>query len=304
MNLKRFWRRRGHYGSPIGIALFLLPALATYTFLMLIPTLQTFGYSVVKWQGIVPDWGQFNGFKQFEHVFRDPIFWIGVGNSARASILGILFTMPVAMALAYVLTRHARAVGLFRTVYYLPSVVPSVMLAFMWRFIFAQALNPILVTAGLRAVSWLSKDGVVQWSTNFPKAWRDVGFWVVILMAGMASVPRELYEAAQLDGAGELQLVRHVTLPSIWGLFITANITVLSGALGTFIFQRLMTKGGPNDRTQTLVGYMVRFLTGGTIGDAGRIDWGYASALAAVQFTLSATVAGVLLWLRRRTGED
>jgi ABC-type sugar transport system permease subunit len=211
--------------------------------------------------------------------------------------------MPVAMALAYVLTRHARAVGLFRTIYYLPSVVPSVMLAFMWRFVFAQAVNPILVGVGLRAVSWLSKDGVVQWSTNFPKAWRDVGFWVVILMAGMASVPRELYEAAQLDGAGELQLVRHVTLPSIWGLFITANITVLSGALGTFIFQRLMTKGGPNDRTATLVGYMVRFLTGG-LREAGRIDWGYASALAAIQFSLSATVAGVLLWLRRRTGED
>jgi ABC-type sugar transport system permease subunit len=64
-----------------------------------------------------------------------------------------------------------------------------------------------------------------------------------------------------------------------------------------------MTKGGPNDRTATLVGYMVRFLTGG-LREAGRIDWGYASALAAVQFTLSATVAGVLLWLRRRTGED
>ena len=117
MNLKRFWRRRGHYGGPIGIALFLLPALATYTFLMLIPTLQTFGYSVVEWQGILPDWSRFGGFKQFEHVFRDPIFWIGVANSARASLLGILITMPVAMGLAYVLTRHARAVGLFRTVY-------------------------------------------------------------------------------------------------------------------------------------------------------------------------------------------
>jgi raffinose/stachyose/melibiose transport system permease protein len=303
MNLKRFWLRRGHYGSPIGIALFLLPALIPYTFLMLYPTLQTFGYSVVKWQGIIPDWSAFDGFTQFGYLFRDPIFWIGLANCARASLLGILFTMPVAMALAYVLTRHARAAGLFRTIYYLPSVVPGVMLAFMWRFIFSKAINPILEAVGLSAVRWLSRDGVVQWSTNFPWAWRGVGFWVVILMAGMASVPRELYEAAQLDGAGELQLVRHVTLPSIWGLFITANITVLSGALGTFIFQRLMTEGGPNDRTHTLVSYLVSFLTRGSTA-AGRIDWGFASALAAVQFSLSATVAGVLLWLRGRTGED
>jgi len=76
---------------------------------------------------------------------------------------------------------------------------------------------------------------------------------------------------------------------------------VFLGALGTFIYQRLMTQGGPNDRTHTLVEYMVRFLTGGMM-EAGRIDWGYASALAVVQFSLSATVAGILLWLRRRTG--
>lgn len=303
MNLKRFWLRRGHYGSPIGIALFLVPALAAYTFLVLYPTLQTFGFSVVKWHGYVPDWSQFDGFRQFGYAFRDPIFWIGLANCARASILGVLFTMPLAMALAYVLTRHARAAGMFRTIYYLPSVVPNVMLAFMWRFIFAQAVNPILMAVGLRAVPWLSGDGIVQWTTNFPMAWREIGFWVVILMAGMAGVPQELYEAAQLDGAGELQLVRHVTLPSIWGLFITANITVLAGALGTFVYQRLMTQGGPNDRSHTLVSYMVRFLTFGSM-TAGRVDWGYASALAAIQFSLSATVAGVLLWLRGRTSES
>jgi ABC-type sugar transport system permease subunit len=299
MDLKKTFSHRGHYGSSIGIFLFLLPGLFAYTLLMLYPTIQSFVYSMINWKGVLPTW-QFVGFKYYIQMVQDPVFVTAIINNLRAWALNALFMLPLAMTLAYMLHRFVRWISIFRTLYYIPAITSAVMLAFLWRFIIIKAIPPLLALFHLPNIPFLFGDGIVQWTVNFPAAWADVGFWMIIFMAGMASVSQELIEAAQLDGAGEPQLLRHIILPGIWGLFLTANVAIVASSLGAFIYQQLMPSppGGPNSLTHTLISYTLQLLWGNY--NSQLQFWGKGSSFAVFQFTLSAVITFVMLRFGRR----
>lgn len=291
--------RKRHYGSPIGIALFLLPGLGIFTVMMLYPTVQSVIYSLLNWQGL-RNTREFVGLANYVHVLRDPVVYIALTNNFRAWLLYNFVQLPLALLLAFALSRKVRFASLFRFLYYIPSVTSGSALALMWLFIFTAeyGLNNFLRKIGLGVLvrRWLSTDGIVQWTTNIPETWQWVGFYMVIFMAAISCIPEEFFEAAQIDGANAWQQLLHITLPSIVPVYIAASITVLKDALNAYIYPFIMTEGGPLHMSETLVTYTLNQIW-------NERQWGYGSALAVLHFALSALAAGLVWRFSRKSRE-
>ena len=286
--------RSRRYASSWGIFLFLLPGLGIYTLLMLYPSLLSLYFSVLDWQGGPIAAAPVVGLANFIAISKDQFIGMALTNNGRVLLFNWSFQLPMAMLLAYVLSRLRHGAGLYRFLFYIPVVLPAATLALMWRFIFSGSdyglLNNVLRGLGLEALiqRWLSGDGVVQWTTTFPSAWQHVGFFMVIFLAAMAGIPEEYYEAAAIDGANSWQQLRHVTLPGLRPVYVSAMILGLQGALGSFIYPLLMTKGGPLHLSETVISYSLYLLWVKNI-------WGYGSAVAVLTFLLG-IVAVVLVW--------
>lgn len=292
--LKRNPAGRSRYGNPRDALLFLLPGVGAYTVLMLYPSLLSLYYSVLEWEGGPIAAAPFVGLANFRQMLGDPFVRGALTNNGRMLLLNWVFQLPLALALAYILSRLRRGAGVYRFLFYIPVILPAATMALMWRFIFSGndygLLNNVLERLGLETyiLRWLSADGVVQWSTTFPASWQGVGFFMVIFIAGLAGIPEEYYEAAAIDGANGWQQLIHITLPNIRGVYVSAMILALHGALGAFVYPLLMTRGGPLHLSETLISYSLYLLW-------ERRTWGYGSAVATLSFLLS-VVAAALVW--------
>lgn len=296
-----FLSRTGHYGGPIGIALFLLPGVGLYTAVMVYPAVQSLIYSVLEWQGVRPVW-RFAGFGSYVRMLNDPIVRMALMNNLRAIFLHLFIGLPLALLLSYALTRKVRGALVFRFLYYFPNVATVTILALMWKFLFTQeyGLNAVLRLLGLGSVirPWLSTDGIVQWTTNIPHVWQAVGFWAVIFVAAISGISRELYEAARIDGANAWHEFLYIVVPSVRNVYLSASVASINWALGTYIYQYIMTVGGPLHKSQTLTSYTVMRLYSIEL-----VDWGYGSTLAVLQFALGVVVSAIIWRLSRRRRE-
>jgi raffinose/stachyose/melibiose transport system permease protein len=282
------------YGSIPGIILFLLPGVGVYTLFMLYPSLLSLYYSVLDWQGGPIQAAPFVGLDNFQQILADPFVPKALGNNVRVLLLNWAFQLPIALMLAYVLSRLRHGVSLYRFLYYIPVILPAATMALLWRFIFSGSsyglLNNILTFAGLETwvLPWLSGNGIVQWSTSFPGAWVGVGFFTVIFLAALVGIPDEYYEASAIDGANSLQQFLFITIPNLRSVYVYSLILALQGALGAFMYPLLMTRGGPLHLSETLISYSLYLLW-------ERRVWGYGSAVATLSFLLG-ILATALVW--------
>jgi ABC-type sugar transport system permease subunit len=294
--------RTYRYGSPTGILLFLLPGLGVYTLFMLYPSLLSLYYSFLDWEGGPVRQAPFVGLDNFRSIFQDPFLFSALGNNGRLLLINWVIQLPLALLLAYILSRLSRGASLYRFIFYLPVILPAATMALMWRFVLSGndygLLNNLLARLNLEHLSqgWLSANGVVQWTTTAPAAWVSVGFYMVIFLAALAGIPDEYYEAAAIDGANHWQQLIFITLPNIRGVYIYTMILALQGALGAFIYPLLMTKGGPLHLSESLISYSLYLLWEKKV-------WGYGSAVAALSFLLG-IVATVLIWRFARQREQ
>lgn len=279
--------------------LFLFPGLALYSALMLYPTGQSLFYSVQHYDGLT---GRFVGLANFRELLHDPLVWVGAVNNLRVLALSVFFQLPLALVLAYMLSRHAtRSAGFFRFLYFVPGLIGAATVALLWGFVYQKEglLNAVLGGAGLSSLiqPWLSKDGVVQWTVAIPGVYAGIGFFVIIYMAAISDIPDSLYEAAALDGAGSWQQLFHITLPSIRGVYLMTNILAVTGALAAFVFPFILTQGGPLHRTETLTSYAV--------WQAFRnYRRGYGSAVAVFHFAIAIAAALLIRRFARREHEE
>jgi ABC-type sugar transport system permease subunit len=291
------------YGSKIGIFLFLLPGVGVYTLFMLYPSLLSLYYSVLKWQGGPVSAAPFVGLDNFGQILKDPYIFDALKNNLRVLTLNWVFQLPFALLLAYVLSRLRHGVNLYRFLFYIPVILPVATMALLWRFIFSGSnyglLNNLLRGLGLESLihPWLSGNGIVQWTTSLPGSWVGVGFFMVIFLAALMSIPEEYYEASSIDGANHWQQFIFITLPNIRSVYIYALILAVQGALGAFIYPLLMTSGGPIHMSETLISYSLYLLW-------ERKTWGYGSAVATLSFMLG-IIATALIWrFGRQRPED
>ena len=284
-----------------GLWVFLIPALAAYAGFVVAPVAESFRLSLYRWPNAVSE-PVFNGLGHFARLAHDPIFWRALLHNVLLVAMSLVVQLPLAVLLAVLLSYPIRGRWVFRTVFFAPMIVPTVAIAVLWSYIY-------LPEYGLldRIIRWFAPDFAGAWLSDPRTAlpcvfiaicWRYTGFHMVLFMAGIASIPEELYEAARIDGASEWQAFKRITLPLLGPTFRVSAVLSVIGSLKYFDLVYLMARGAPKEARELLATYVFRKAFK---GDVGR--YGYGSAIAVVLF-LAALFAGVLITqLARRRRE-
>lgn len=277
--------------------LFLAPALAVYVCFALLPILEAGGLSLFSWnQGQArPAW---LGLGNYAEACSDGVFWRAVLNNLLLAALSVGGQLPIALILAAVLAGPLRGRWLFRTAYFAPMVLPTVVIAFFWRFFLLDPedglANAALRMAGSSGADWLGDPRLAFGAVFSAVSWKYIGFHMVILLAGVLAIPGELYEAAKIDGAGTWGRFRHVTLPGVAPVLGVTALLAVIGSLKYFDLVYVMTKGGPDHATELGATWIY------AVGVDGR-RVGYGCALAVVLLAVSLVAAALVLRLRKGT---
>ena len=269
--LRRSERRAG--------VIFVIPALVIYVLLLALPILQTFYFSLTKWNGID---ASFVGLANYQRLFADPTFWRVVANN-----LFLLAAIPVAilipLAVAFLLNEHVFGWKFFRSVYFLPTAISWVVIGIVAVRFFAQRgiLNSLLAGLGIPVqTDMLASEWTAMLAVAITFVWSVFGTNTIIFITGMATLDRDVYEAARVDGAGGFTTFVEITIPMLMRFiqfaFILTLITAFT-ALFSLIF--VMTGGGPGYGTTTLEFYV--YQQGFQVG-----VFGYAAAIGIVLFVI------------------
>jgi raffinose/stachyose/melibiose transport system permease protein len=275
--------------------LFLAPALVVYAGFALLPILEAGGLSLCSWnQGQArPSW---LGPGNYAEAFSDGVFWRAVLNNLLLAALSVAVQLPVALALAAMLAAPLRGRWLFRTVYFAPMVLPTVVIAFFWRYFLLDPedglANAALRLAGAGGADWLGDPRLAFGAVFSAVSWKHIGFHTIILLAGVLAIPGGLYEAATIDGAGAWGRFRHVTLPGVAPVLGVCALLAVIGSLKYFDLVYVMTRGGPDHATELGATWVY------AVGvEARRV--GYGCALAVVLLVVSLLAAALVMKIRR-----
>ncbi|MDR6867453.1 multiple sugar transport system permease protein [Microbacterium resistens] len=288
-------RRRGSLTA----LLVALPALLVFAVFSWWPILRGLVMSVQKTNFVGP--AEWVGWSNFAYVLGDPLLGAAVLNTLLFALLAILFGFPLPLALAVVIsTVSARRRGLYAGLAYLPVIVPPVVAILLWKFAYDPGatglFNAMLSGLGIGPLPWLNSASLAMPSIVLQATWAGAGTSVLIYLAALTAVRPELYEAAMLDGAGIWRRVWTVTLPQIRGIVLVMLLLQLIGAAQVFTEPFLMTGGGPQNATTTVLLLMYRYAFGGSA------DYGAATALGVLLAIVLALLSFLYLRLTRRWG--
>lgn len=252
------------------IVIFLLPVMLLVTAYYIYPIIFLMILSFSQWNGIDPI--QFIGINNFIKLFSNSVFLIAARNSAIWALTAAILQILLALLLALILARKPKGWGLFRTVYFLPQVISAVSLASMWLMLYNPVYGPIntvLESIGLEHLSrnWLGDTDTALFAVIFSKQ-IYVGYFLVIILSGIMSVPRELYESAMMDGANSVKQDLYITIPIIKPILLTAATLAIAFGLRQFGTTFIMTKGGPAHETEVLALFLYNRMTGSRYGEA------------------------------------
>jgi multiple sugar transport system permease protein len=235
-------------------------------------------YAVASWRNL-----RFVGLRNYGRLLHDPLFGAALGNTLYFVAVGVPLTTALSLGAALLVSsKQVRFQGLFRTLFFLPVVTTLVAVAVVWRYVYHPRfglLNQGLGTLGLGPIDWLGDPRFAMPAIIVMASWKNFGFNMIVLVAGLQSIPDNLYEAARLDGASDLQQLRHVTLPMLAPTLLFVTVITVIGYFQLFAEPYVMTQGGPSNRTLSIVLLMY---------EQGFRWWnmGYAAAVAFVLFAI------------------
>jgi raffinose/stachyose/melibiose transport system permease protein len=284
-----------------GIAgLFMLPALALYALFVLFPIVQAARFSVFDWNGLKA-MDHFVGLANFQRALGDPVFLGAVSHNAFIIILSLAVQIPLALSLALILNRRFRGRAILRLIFFAPYVIAEVITAIVWSLLLQpNGLAEHLMTAiglGDAYEPWLASRDTVLIAMFFIITWKYFGFHMILLLAGLQGIPRELEEAAAIDGASRWQGIRYVILPLLGPTIRVSVFLSIIGSIQLFDLVWVTTRGGPVNASNTMAVYMF---------DRGfvRFQFGYGSAVAVILFLICFALAlAYQRWVLRRDTE-
>ena len=242
---------------------FLAPAILIYAVFFLYPSADAFRISLYKWSGFYFKNATFIGLGNFKEALNDKWMRLAFANNILIMVLGGIFMFAMALFFAVVLTNpRFKARTFFKTVIFLPNVINAVGVALLWVFILQPRfgmLNLLFRSIGLdnMAKVWLGSRGMAMSSIIFVIVWYVIGFYMVLLIAGIEGIPTDLYDAAKVDGASDWQTFWRVTMPLLRDMIVIAVIYWMIGALKIFGVVWALTRGQPANSTHTVATYMM-----------------------------------------------
>lgn len=264
--------------------LFLLIPLLFFLIVRFLPTFMALRMSLFDWN-ILKEQQPYVGLENYQRLFEDPKFGQALKNTALYTVIGVPVQIALGLALALLLARIRGLRGLFRALYFAPYVTPIVAAAWVWQWLFSPQFGPVntlIVALGLPPQSFLTSPAQALPTTAALVVWQNLGFQIVLFLAGLAAIPRTYYEAAEIDGASGWQAFRGITWPLLNPTIVFSVVT------GTISYLQLFTQvvnlnftdqGGPLGSTMTVALYIYQMAF-------GRYAMGYASAITVVLFAI------------------
>lgn len=273
-------------GQKLAIFVGLLPALLIYLGIAVIPIAISVYYSFMNWNGLSAM--TFVGFDNFKLIFNDSVFWKSVVNNIIIMVSGIFGQVPLGLLLALLLNSKLKGGTFFRTVGFMPVVIPAVIVSLIWGMVYNTEygfLNGFLGLIGLESwqQNWLGNPSYSMISLAVAYIWQNCGFYMIIFLAALQNIPNEVYEAAELDGATGIKKTFHITIPMIKETIFVAIVYCISTSFRVFDLIHVMTGGGPAHNTEVMTIYMYNktFIS---------LQFGYGSAVSVLILLFSLVV--------------
>lgn len=286
---------------------FLIVPLILYAIWVIYPTFATFFLAFTNWDGFSPlaD-AKRVGFDNFERLFRDRNFWKAISNNLKWIAVFITVPTTLGLALAMVLDSNVKFDRFLKVSYYLPMVLAFVVIGMVWGWIYNPAQG--LINGGLAGIAgflqslglpidpkdaerigWLSNPNLAIWSIIGAACWRQVGYVMILYLAGLKTIDPALLDAAKVDGAERWTLFRHITFPLLAPITTIVVVISIIDSLRAFDLVWVMTRGGPFYSSEVLANYMY-------LQAFNNYQMGYAAAIGVVLFFISLAFIGVYFW--------
>jgi multiple sugar transport system permease protein len=286
------WVRRGGLSTLV----FALPLLLVFGLFSWLPIGRAVLMSLQETNLVTTAWV---GLDNFRNVLADPLLGTAVRNTLWFAVLALLIGYPVPLLAAVLMSEVRRGKGLFSALAYLPVVVPPVVAVLLWKFFFDArpegVFNTMLGWVGAGPVPWLQDADWAMPSLVLEATWAGAGGTIIIYLAALTSVPGELYDAAEVDGASVWRKVWHVTMPQLRGVLLITFILQIIGTAQVFLEPYLFTDGGPANATITVLLLVYRYAFGQSLGG----DYGAATALSLMLAVVLAVLSVLYFRLTR-----
>jgi len=300
-------RRRGTpltwmRGGGLSALLFLLPTLVVFGAFSWYPIVRTIVMAFQHTNLVQP--ARWVGWDNFRAVWNDPLFPTAVKNTLYFAGLALVIGYPIPLAAAVIMSELRKRAGLYSVLAYLPVVIPPVVAVLLWKTFYdagaTGVFNTVLGWVDLGPYPWLQDPHWAMPSLVLESTWANAGGTVIIYLAALRGVNRDLYEAAALDGAGVWRKVWHVTVPQLRGVLLVTMILQIIGTAQVFLEPYLFTSGGPNNSTVTVLLLIYDYAFGNSLGG----DYGSATALSLMLAAALAVFSAIYLRLTRTWSES
>lgn len=283
----------------IAAYVFTLPAVILLLAFLVVPMIYTIYYSVFQYQVMRPNDITFIGIQNYVKLFADDEFWQALRNTFYFTVIVVPSQCVLALALALLVSKKFRGVAIFRTMYFSPQLTSMVVISVLWTVLYNSnpstgLINALLVNFGMDPINFLSNPKTAMNAIIFMSAWQGAGYQMMIFLAGLQGIPGDQYEAASVDGANSFQQFLYITLPNLRGTIKYVIMITMIQAMKLFTQPYVMTQGGPQNATKTMVYYI--YTQGFQKG-----NFGYACSVAAVFFVI---VVAMSLIMQKITSDN
>jgi raffinose/stachyose/melibiose transport system permease protein len=270
--------QEGKVKNIFGNYLFILPAVAVFSVFYIYPFFKTFQLGLCRWDGIMPT-TVFVGLSNFKDIiFQDTVhWWQSMGQAGYITLIALVFQNALALILALACDKAIRGGNIYRVIFFIPPVLSEVVVGLVWKWIYNGdygLLNHWLTQIGFGHLvrTWLADPQTALTAVAITHSWKGFGWGFIILLAGLQTIPRQLYEAARIDGANSWEIFKRVTVPLMVPVFVLVSILTILGTMQAFVLILSMTGGGPGYHTEVPVTRILASMR------AGVPRFGYACA--------------------------
>lgn len=287
-------------GRGLFVFSFLAPAVTIYALFVVWPLIQAFGFSGFEWSGL-SDKKSFVGAQNYRDLVHDDVFWRALRNNVTLLVGAGVVILILSLLIASAMQGQGKWLRVLRGVYLLPQSISLVVVAILWMFIFNPQFG--LVNSALNALhlsklthTWLGDPNTALPSVAVAFVWYGAGFYIMLFSAAMRSMPAEVSEAAELDGARGLRRFFKVTWPMLWSVKRVAIVHLTIAVMNVFALVLLMTQGGPDRATESLLTYLYQKMQNS--------EMGYATTIAVANFAVVMIISLVILLIFRKDPQE
>lgn len=282
--------------NPLIYILFVLPALILFLAFFIYPVFTAINNSFTSWNGISKN-VTYIGFDNYATAFKDEAFWKSVKNNVYFILFSCLIQVPLIVIFSLLIANVKRLKGLYKTAVFMPSIMSTAVIGILWGFIYNPDFglaNQLLGVFGISPVYWLSDKNWAMLSILITNAWQWTGFYIVMVLAAILAIPKELEEAAAIDGATGFQRAFKITIPLVMPIISVVIMLSIAGAMKAADIVLVMTKGGPAGSTDVMATYMIRYAI-----TSFKHGFGNSIAVLIFVFTIIITVIYQVLVVKR-----